>query len=133
MSRVLLCALVFLAASLPALADDPISGVIDEGPLAPCAKSTDASGAPSTATPPWGIELASGFFKDELFDSFARIKEKHSSLLGDAQPLLIEQCNLSMGTKPLSSVRVGANSVEEADSLCAKLRASGETCLMQRN
>ena len=125
-----LAAVIFFAAS-PALAEQ--SGVIDEGPLSPCTASAEASSDASKSAPPWGVELASGFSKDELFDNFAQMKQAYPSILADYEPMLIEQCNLSLGTKLTYSVRIGTDSRNEADDLCTKLRASGGVCVVQKN
>jgi len=38
-----------------------------------------------------------------------------------------------MGTDLQYSVRVGTDSREDADSLCAKLQADGGACIVQKN
>ena len=47
-------------------------------------------------------------------------------------PILIEQCDLHMGTRVQYSARIGAASWEDADALCAKLMASGGACIVQK-
>jgi hypothetical protein len=61
------------------------------------------------------------------------VKEAHTDLLGSFDPILVEQCDLHMGTKVQYSARIGAGSREDADALCAKLKASGGACIVQKN
>ena len=125
-----------MVATLPALADPVV--VEQEGPLAPCAKAPDAAsdGSAQQATEsefPWAVEIATAFSKEEALDQFNRMKQDHTSVLGTVDPIVVEQCNLSMGTKPQFSARIPAETREAANSLCAKLQESGGACLVQKN
>jgi hypothetical protein len=81
----------------------------------------------------WGVEIATAFSKQEALDEFANVKASYSNLLGSYNPLLVEVCNLSMGTNPQYSARIGTDSREAADQLCAQLRAAGGACIVQKN
>ena len=83
--------------------------------------------------PAWGIEIATSFNKQEALDDFARVQKQYSDLLGSYQPMIVEDCNLHMGTTPQYSARIGIDSREDADALCAKLRAQGGACVVQKN
>jgi SPOR domain len=120
------------------LAGGPAFGgatVEQEGPLAPCLQTPDGASAGASAAPaqPWGIEIDTAFSKEEALAEFARVKQDHADILGSYDPILIEQCDLHMGTKVQYSARVGAASREDADALCAKLMASGGACIVQKN
>jgi hypothetical protein len=120
-----------LFAACPALAGAPVE---QEGPLAPCVQ-TDTStndNDPDSASG-WGVEIATAFSKQEALDEFADVKSSYSNLLGNYDPMLVEVCNLSMGTKVQYSARVGTDSREAADQLCAQLRAAGGACIVQKN
>jgi hypothetical protein len=128
----LLLGLWLTLAAGPAFGGAPVE---QEGPLSPCVQAPDgASAEPSAAqAQPWGVEIATAFSREEALEEFARVKEAHTDLLGSFDPILVEQCDLHMGTKVQYSARIGAGSREDADALCAKLKASGGACIVQKN
>jgi hypothetical protein len=124
--RHLLPVLVLLA-TFPAFAGAPVER---DGPLSPCEGGQASSGAPSS---PWGVEIATSFSKQEALDAFAQAKQTYADLLGDHEPILVEQCDLHMGTDVRYSARIGMDSRDAADRLCAKLQAAGGACVVQKN
>lgn len=117
----------------PALSAGP--AVEQEGPLGPCVEGGGASNtAPANPSgPAWGIELATSFNKQEALDDFARVQQQYSALLGGYQAIIVEDCNLHMGTTPQYSAKIGTDSREDADALCTKLKAQGGACIVQKN
>ncbi|MBM3543427.1 MAG: SPOR domain-containing protein [Alphaproteobacteria bacterium] len=111
----------------PAFAGAPVE---QNGPLSPC---QGADAAASQPTSPWGVEIATSFSKQEALDEFASTKQIYASVLGDYEPVLIEQCDLHMGTDIRYSARIGMDSRDAADQLCAKLREAGGACIVQKN
>ena len=109
--------------------------VEQEGPLSPCAQTPGgaSAGSPAAQAQPWGVEIATAFSKEEALAEFDRVKQDHSDILGSYDPILVEQCDLHMGTKVQYSARVGAGTREDADALCAKLIASRGACIVQKN
>ena len=110
--------------------------MVDEGPLSPCAQPQgEASSAISSPQPAhaWGVEIATSFSKQEALDQFAGVKQNHTDLLGTYEPMVVETCDLHMGTELQYSARIGMDSREDADSLCAKLQAAGGACIVQKN
>jgi len=108
--------------------------VEQEGPLSPCAQTPGgaSAGSPAAQAQPWGVEIATAFSKEEALAEFDRVKQDHSDILG-SDPIIVPQCDLHLGTKLQYSARIGAASREDADALCAKLRASGGACIVQKN
>jgi hypothetical protein len=53
--------------------------------------------------------------------------------LGSYAPILVETCDLSLGTKLRYSARIGMQSRDDADKLCASLQAAGGACIVQKN
>ena len=107
-----------------------------EGPLAPCAAPQgEASSKSSQAqlAPAWGIVIATSFVKDDALAQFAKVKQDHSDILGSYEPIVVETCNLNMGTKLQYSARIGTDSREDAEALCAKLQEDGGACIVQKN
>ena len=107
-----------------------------EGPLSPCAQTpSGASGnaADTQADQSWGVEIATAFSKEEALDEFTQAKQDYADILGSYEPDLIEQCDLHMGTKLQYSARIKMDTRENANALCAKLRARGGACIVQKN
>ena len=106
-----------------------------EGPLSPCVQTPSgaAGGATDQTDQSWGVEIATAFSKEEALADFAQAKQDHAEILGSYEPNLIEQCDLHMGTKLQYSARIKMDTREDADALCAKLRAVGGACIVQKN
>ncbi len=128
-----LLGLCLILAAGPASAGPAVE---DEGPLGPCVQTdgtAQSNAAPAQSGPAWGVEIATSFNKQEALDDFARVQKQYSDLLGSYQPLIVEDCDLHMGTAPQYSARIGIDSRDDADALCAKLRAQGGACVVQKN
>lgn len=109
---------------------------VDEGPLSPCAPPQGGASGDAAAPAPafaWGVEIATSFSKQEALDQFERVKHDYSDLLASYDPMVVESCDLHMGTDLQYSVRIGTDSRDDADNLCAKLQAAGGACLVQKN
>ncbi|HSD93045.1 MAG TPA: hypothetical protein VLB11_08470 [Methyloceanibacter sp.] len=125
-------ALLFGLCLLLGLAPARAGATIEEGPLAPCEPSQ--AGSDSTAgQPAWGIEISSAFSKDEALSEFDKVKQSHTDLLGSYSPMVVETCDLHMGTALRYSARIGMDSRDDADALCAKLQAAGGACIVLKN
>ncbi len=127
----LVISLVVLLAAGPVFA----GSTVEEGPLSPCTSSPGGASADTSASQAfaWGVEIATSFSKDEALSEFAQVKQDHADLLGAYDPIVVESCDLHMGTDVQYSVRIGTDSREDADSLCAKLQAAGGACIVQKN
>jgi hypothetical protein len=117
-----------LLGGAPAFAGAPV----EEGPLSPCAPPETAAPADQPAYA-WGIEIAGAFSKDDALAEFDRIKQQYSGLLGSYAPMVVETCDLHLGTDLRYSARIGMQSRDAADALCAKLQAAGGACIVQKN
>jgi hypothetical protein len=106
-----------------------------EGPLSPCVSAQADSDAPASDQPlaPWGVEIASDFSKDDALVAFDRARQAYPDILGSYAPILVETCDLSLGTKLRYSARIGMQSRDDADKLCTKLQAAGGACIVQKN
>jgi hypothetical protein len=87
----------------------------------------------SGAWRPWGVHVSTSFSKAKALAQFGRLRQQHASLLGDRDPFVVPQRNLSRGRRALYLVQIGADSRADADKLCAKLRAKGGACMVQKN
>ncbi len=82
---------------------------------------------------PWGVVIAGGFSEAQTLTSFARVKSRYAALLNDELPMVVRGRNLSRGRKLLVRVMIGRNTRQEAEALCAKLRAQNGACIVDKN
>jgi hypothetical protein len=87
----------------------------------------------SGAWRPWGIQVSTSFSKDKALSHFARLKARYASVLSDREPFVLPERNLSRGRRYLYMVQIGADSRDDAYTLCARFRASGGACIVQKN
>ena len=84
-------------------------------------------------TKPWGVVIAGGFSEARTLTTFERVKSRYAVLLKDELPMVVRTRNLSRGRKLLVRVMIGRNSRQEAEALCAKLRAQNGACIVDKN
>jgi hypothetical protein len=82
---------------------------------------------------PWGVVIAGGFSETQTLTSFERVKSRYATLLKDELPMVVRTRNLSRGRKLLVRVMIGRNSRQEAEALCAELRAQNGACIVGKN
>lgn len=82
---------------------------------------------------PWGVVIAGGFSEAQTLASFERVKSRYATLLNDELPMVVRIRDLSRGRKLLVRVMIGRNSRQEAENLCAKLRAQNGACIVDKN
>jgi hypothetical protein len=83
--------------------------------------------------PSWVVQLIGDDSEVVALSRFRRLQNKHKAILGIYDPLVVNT-SLAPGKPPIwTRVRVGLNSREAADSLCAQLESAGERCLVQPN
>jgi hypothetical protein len=87
----------------------------------------------SGAWRPWGVHVSTSFSKAKALAQFARLRQQHAALLGDRDPFVQPQRNLSRGRRALYMVQIGADSRADAETLCARLRSDGGACIVQKN
>jgi hypothetical protein len=105
-----------------------------EGLLSPCSPNgAGESAASDQAAQAWGVEIATAFSEQDVLAQFGRVKQDHADVLGSYQPIVVATCDLHMGTELQYSARIGVDSREDADDLCAKLKAAGGACIVQKN
>jgi hypothetical protein len=83
--------------------------------------------------PAWVVQLIGDDTEATALSRFRELQSKHKSILGTYKPIVLNT-TLTAGSPPIwTRVRVGLNSRQAADSLCAQLEATGERCVVQRN
>jgi SPOR domain len=95
--------------------------VVSLKPLAPALESS------------WVVQLIGDDTEATALLRFRQMRNKHAAILGSYEPIVVNT-TLKPGTPPIwTRVRVGFNSREAANSLCARLESAGERCVVQRN
>ena len=87
----------------------------------------------SGAWRPWGAHVATSFSKAKALAQFGRLKRAHQALLGDREPFVLPERNLSRGRRSMYMVQIGADSRSDAENLCTRLRQDGGACIVQKN
>ncbi len=85
------------------------------------------------AAAPWGVQLAAGFSRNRALNSYARLAKRYSTVLEGHDPSILQSLLRSRGTRPFYQVRVGAQTRDEAQALCTRIRRAGGPCLVLRN
>ena len=81
----------------------------------------------------WGVQLSAGFSRDRALASYARIAKRYGEVLAGRDPSLLSMTLRSRGTGTFYQVRVGADTRESANALCANIRRAGGACMVLRN
>jgi hypothetical protein len=80
---------------------------------------------------PWGVQLVGSVSETSALAAYHGMQKKHAAVLGAHLPLLLRN---NVGKNAAwYRVRVGFATRESAEKLCSSLRASGGSCLVQRN
>lgn len=87
---------------------------------------------PKPKPKPWGIQVAGHFRRDVAMQQWERARKQHAGVLGAHQPV-VSQVSSPRGKDTLYAVRIGANSRDEADRICDRLRSAGGSCIVLRN
>lgn len=85
------------------------------------------------AAAPWGVQLSAGFSRDVSLRSYAAIAKRFSSLLEGRDPSIIASRLLTRGPRTFYQVRVGAETRQDAENLCGRIRQARGACLVLRN
>ena len=79
---------------------------------------------------PWGVQLAGNFSKAVALRSFARESKAYAKLLGNVRPMIIGTLLRSRGTRAFYRVRVPAQTRDEAQATCARIKDAGGHCIV---
>jgi hypothetical protein len=96
---------------------------------------TGEAGEPAADAPfaPWGVQLAGNFSKERALASFGRARQRYAGVIGDARPMVIGTRLRSRGTRAFYRVRLPADSRQDADAMCRKIRSAGGACVVLRS
>jgi hypothetical protein len=82
---------------------------------------------------PWGVQVAGNFSKDQALASYARARERHAAILGEAAPMVIGTRWRTRGTRAFYRVRIPAATRAAATELCGKLQKAGGACVVLKS
>jgi hypothetical protein len=85
------------------------------------------------AASPWGVELSAGFSRERILAAYAALLKRLGEILSGHDPSILTNILRSRGTRPFYQVRVGAETRESANGLCAKIMHAGGACFVLRN
>jgi hypothetical protein len=86
-----------------------------------------------TAASPWGVELSAGFSRERVLAVYAGLVRRFGDILSGHDPTIMAAVLRSRGTRAFYQVRVGAQTREIANGLCAKIMRAGGACSVLRN
>ena len=82
---------------------------------------------------PWGVQLSAGFSRERVLAAYAVIATRYATLLADKDTTIVSSVFRSRGTEAFYQVRVGTDTFESANDLCAEIRHAGGACMVLRN
>ena len=81
---------------------------------------------------PWGVQLAGGFSRRRVLESYARAMTRLASVIAQRDPIVTRGVR-APGLAPFYQARIGADTRGAANALCARIRRAGGACLVLRN
>jgi hypothetical protein len=119
--------------NVTAPADMPCDVKIAAKPPAPSVKPVPDKTVPDKPAFPWAVQLIGDRSEVKALAAYRTLQKKHEAILANYQPTILRTA-LTMSAAPTwTRIRIDADSRQAADTLCSRLRAAGETCLVQRN
>jgi hypothetical protein len=85
------------------------------------------------ADSPWGIQLSAGFSRERVIAAYATIASRYAEILAGRDASILSSVFHSRGTGAFYQIRVGTDTLESADNLCAEIRLAGGACMVLRN
>jgi hypothetical protein len=108
-------------------------GIVHSETATESVRMTQEPQIPSPARPGWVVQLIGDSSEAAALSRFHQMQGKLRSVLGSYEPIIL-RTTIKPGEAPVwVRVRIEFNTRQAADSLCTKLEAAGEHCLVQRN
>src|SRR5499426_1659464 len=85
------------------------------------------------ADSPWGVQLSAGFSRERVLAAYASIASRYAEILSGRDVSILSSVFRSRGTEAFYQIRVGTDTLESADNLCAEIRRAGGACMVLRN
>ena len=81
---------------------------------------------------PWGIQIAGNFRRSAAVGQLQRLRRSFPAILNQHEPV-ISRYRSALGRRGIYAVRIGADSRNEANQICAQLHNAGGACIVLRN
>jgi len=81
----------------------------------------------------WAVQLAAHWSGKQALAIFRRLRDKHPAILGEHKPVVASGSSAGKKSGRRQRVQIAVSTRAEANSLCARLKAAGSTCLVRRN
>ncbi|WEX11403.1 lytic transglycosylase domain-containing protein [Chelativorans sp. AA-79] len=81
---------------------------------------------------PWGIQVAGHFQRSVAIRKWERIRKQVGDVVAGEKPV-VSRVRSPRGRRGLYAVRLGADTREQADRICQKLKSAGAACIVLRN
>lgn len=106
-------------------------------PDMPCerivAKPPESAREPPEPAFPWGVQLIGDRSETKALATYRALQKKHEAILGEYQPTIVRTTLKTTAVAIWTRIRIETDSRQAAETLCSRLRAASETCLVQRN
>jgi Transglycosylase SLT domain/SPOR domain len=86
-----------------------------------------------TADSPWGIQLSAGFSRERVLAAYATVASRYAEILVGKDASILSSVFRSRGTQAFYQIRVGTDTFESANDLCAGIRRAGGACMVLSN
>ena len=86
-----------------------------------------------TAESPWGVQLSAGFSRERALAAYATLANRYAGVLSGHDASILSSMLRSRGTRPFYQIRVGAETREAANTICAGIHRAGGACMVLRN
>jgi hypothetical protein len=86
-----------------------------------------------TAESLWGVQLSAGFSRDQVMEAYGRLATRYAGVLSGRDASILSSVFRSRGTRPFYQIRVGTDTRESANTICAGIRRAGGACMVLRN
>jgi cell division septation protein DedD len=118
----------------PTRAPEPRTGtskpIVKPATVASAPATTASIPAPTGAGGAFSVQLAGTTSPAEAKDAVDRLTRRYASELGSYRPTVLKA---EVGSKTVYRVRVKGLSSEDANTLCARLKAGGGPCFVARD
>ncbi len=84
-------------------------------------------------TAPWGAQVAGHFSKDRALAIYAGLQDRYRDVLAGRPPMVVGTRNRSRGSAVFFAVRVPAQTQEDANAVCTRLKKAGAGCIVQKS
>jgi hypothetical protein len=81
----------------------------------------------------WGVQLAGNWSEQKALASYQQMQKKFGKILRNRRPMIVKSRVAGRGSAASHRIRIALNSRENAEKLCAQLKAAGGSCVVLRD